>query len=72
MSDLDLHLVSVAQMLNLWAASGHQNYAKSGRFYLQIMMQLPHDYPWLYAKFQYEGVKQLGEVIKFGLVYQQN
>jgi hypothetical protein len=40
-----LHLSSVAQMLNLFAATGHTNYAKSARLYLEMMMQLPSECP---------------------------
>ena len=42
-------------MLNLFAASGHIDYAKSSWFYLQLMMQLPLDYPWLYQCFIEKG-----------------
>lgn len=38
-------------MLNLYAATGHGNYAKSARLYLQEMMRLPETHPWLYALF---------------------
>lgn len=34
--DWELHLGSVARMLNLFAATGHLNYAKSARVYLTI------------------------------------
>ena len=50
-SDWNLHLVSVSQMLNLFAAAGHRNYAKSARLYLQLMMDLPNEHPWLYEQF---------------------
>ena len=42
-------------MLNLFAATGHCNYAKSARLYLEQMSQLPTDHPWLYNKFVQEG-----------------
>ena len=35
-------------MLNLFAASGHINYAMCGRVYLQNMVKLPENQPWLY------------------------
>ncbi len=43
-----LHLVAVTNMLYLFAATGHINYAKSARFYLQLMQNLPNDHPWLH------------------------
>ena len=49
--DWHLHLQTVAQMLNLFAATGHTNYAKSCRLYLQLMLELPSKYPWLYQHF---------------------
>ena len=45
--DLNLHLVAVGKMLNVFAA-GHFNYAKSARLYLQMMLELPSSHPWLY------------------------
>ena len=42
-------------MLNLCAATGHINYTKSARLYLQLMMELPNEYPWLYQCFIDQG-----------------
>lgn len=42
-------------MLNLFAATGHINYAKSARVYLQLMLELPNNNPWLYHCFQEQG-----------------
>ena len=53
--DWNLHLIAVGKMLNLFAATGHNNYAKSARLYLQLMMQLPSDHPWLYQCFIQKG-----------------
>ena len=39
------HLGSTAKMLNLFAATGHSNYAKSARLYLQMMKELPAKFP---------------------------
>ena len=50
-----LHLVAVTKMLNLFAATGHINYAKSARFYLQLMQDLPREHPWLHQCFINEG-----------------
>ena len=38
-------------MLNLFASSGHINYAKSARMYIQQMQKLAEEYPWLYETF---------------------
>jgi hypothetical protein len=53
--DWTLHLVSVSRMLNLFAATGHNNYAKCARLYLQMMQRLPESHPWLYEKFMKGG-----------------
>lgn len=50
-----LHLVAVGKMLNLFAATGHINYAKSSRLYLQQMHNLPTDHPSLYQCFEQQG-----------------
>ena len=42
-------------MFNLFAATGHSNYAKSARLYLQIMKELPINFPDLYAQFTHIG-----------------
>jgi hypothetical protein len=47
------HLSSVAQML--FAATGHTNYAKSSRLYLEMKLQLPSECPWLYENFMKDG-----------------
>jgi hypothetical protein len=39
-------------MLNLFAASGHINYAKSARLYLQEMEALQEKHPWLHNNFE--------------------
>ena len=43
--DWQNHLGSTAKMLNLFAATGHSNYAKSARLYLQMMKELPAKFP---------------------------
>lgn len=46
------HLVEgVRQMLNLFAATGHFNYAKSAWLYLQWMLELPEKHSWLHLQF---------------------
>ena len=46
------HLTATGKMLNLFAATGHRNYTK----YLQMMMNLEKEYPWLHKRFDDEGV----------------
>ena len=50
--DWNLHLVTVKRMLNLFAAAGRVDYAKSARLYLQSMDALPEQHPWLHQCFQ--------------------
>ena len=54
--DWNLHLHSVSKMTNLFAATGHHNYAKSARIYLQQMLELPQKHPWLFKKFSRDGL----------------
>ena len=42
------HLAAMGKMLNLFAATEHINYAKSGRLFLQLMLDLEKNYSWLY------------------------
>ena len=51
-SNWSLHLQSTTDMLNLFAASGHLNYAKSARLYVQQMMSLSGKHPWLHEQFE--------------------
>ena len=67
--DWNLHLIAINKMLNLFAATGHINYAKSSRLYLQLMMQLPSDYPWLYQCFIEKGYHTIRRAVDFGQVY---
>jgi hypothetical protein len=54
-SDWHLHLYAFSQMLPLFAATGHNNYAKSGRLYLQMMSELPEEHNLLYKQFVLNG-----------------
>ena len=45
-----LRIESTMDMLNLFAPSGHINYAK--RFYVQKMQNLCEEHPWLYQQFK--------------------
>ena len=51
----NLHLIAVEKMLNLFAATGQINYAKSSRLYLQLMRELLTDHPWLHHCFTEQG-----------------
>ena len=55
----NLHLIGVGKMMNLFAATGHINYAKSSRLYLQLMLELPTEHPWLYNYFTEHGFHSL-------------
>ena len=46
-SNWDMHLNVLSKMHNLFAATGHINYAKSAQLYLQQMNMLPEMHPWL-------------------------
>ena len=46
-----LHLHTVQKMMNLFAASGHINYAKCSRLYVQEMLALSNEKLWLYQLF---------------------
>ena len=54
--DWKLHLQAISKMTNLYAATGHINYAKSARIYLQLMLNLENTNPWLHQKFSEEGL----------------
>ena len=56
-----LHLEAVYMMLNLFAATGHINYAKSARLYLQNMLDLLTTHPEIYIAFtedQYHTIRK--------------
>ena len=46
-----LHLHALQNMLPLFSVTGHANYARSARIYLQEMHMLPETQPWLYDQF---------------------
>ena len=50
-SNWSLHLQTVIEMANLFAATGHINYARCTRLYVQEIMNLPESHPWLYQQF---------------------
>ena len=60
----DEHLAATEKMLNLYVATGHFNYAKRTRLYLQIMLRLKYEFPWLHRQFKENGfhcVRRLGK-----------
>ena len=61
----NMHLVATSQMLNLFAATGHNNYAKSSRLYLQLMNDLPKSHPWLFNQFMSNGYHTIRRSNKF-------
>ena len=50
-ADWQLHLISIRRMTNLFAATGHNNYAKCSRLYIEMMTELPNTHPDLYEQF---------------------
>ena len=60
-----LHLQSVRKILNIFAATGHVHYAKSACLYLQQMMELETDYPWVYKNFTENGYHTIRRSNKF-------
>ena len=46
-SDFNLHQILLKQILNIFAASWHNYYAKSARLYLHLMLDLPFTLSWL-------------------------
>ena len=55
LADWEMHLTGTHEMLNLFASTGHFHYAKSARFYLQQMLELPKDHPEICASFKDHG-----------------
>lgn len=50
-SDWPLHISASKCMLNLFAATGHNNYAKTCRLYLQSIVKLETTHPDVYQQF---------------------
>ena len=63
--DWNLNLISLQKMINLFAATGHINYAKSARLYLQLMIDLPKTHLWLHQKLSVEGHHVIRRTDKF-------
>ena len=52
-------------MFNIFAATGHVHYAKSACLYLQQMMELETDYPWVHKNFTENGYHTIRRSNKF-------
>ena len=59
------HLAATEKMLNLFASMGHIHYAKSARLYLQKMLQLDQEYPWLSEQFMKHGYHTVRRTDRF-------
>ena len=59
------HLNAVGKMLNLFAATGQFNHAKSARLYLQTMYKLPQNFTWLHKQFTEYGYRTIRRADKF-------
>src|SRR6218665_1725628 len=59
LSDWSMHQLATQRMLSLFAASGHFNYAKCARLYLQMMQDMPETHPWLYEQFACHGLQSV-------------
>ena len=53
--DWNLNLVAMEKMINLFAATGHNNYAKCLRLHLRQMLDLSTTHPDIYQKFTTGG-----------------
>ena len=53
--DWNLSLVAMQKMINLFAATGHINYARCLRLQLQLMLDLHKTHPWLHSQFANDG-----------------
>ena len=60
-----LHLASVVEMLNLFAATGHNNYARSARLYVQTMLQLEETHPTVHEMFDRHGLHSVRRTDKY-------
>ena len=63
-----LYLDALSNMINLFAATGHINYAKCARLHLQNMLELENNHPWAYEKFAVHGFTPYDGLIVSGLV----
>ena len=52
-SNFALHISTTKQMINLFAATAHNNYAKTYRLYLQSVDVLEKDHPQIFEQFSF-------------------
>ena len=52
-SNFALHISTTKQMINLFAAAAHNNYAKTCRLYLQSVDKLEKDHPQIFEQFSF-------------------
>jgi len=64
LSNWSLHELATSRMLNLFAASGHHNYAKCGRLYLQMIQQMPETHLCLFRQFSHNGCHTVHRSVK--------
>ena len=73
LGDWEMHLTATKSTLNLFAANGHFNYAKSSRMYLQQMLKLPEKHPEVHKCSKkidiIQHVAALGTGRDFGQIY---
>ena len=55
LGDWKMHLAAIKSTVNLFALTGHFNYAKSSRMYLQQMLKLPEKHPAVHTLFKENG-----------------
>ena len=59
------HLIAVNRMLNTFPATVHFQYAKSARLYLEMMLNLPEKYPWLYDQCCQHGFHTIRKAYRY-------
>ena len=69
LADWEMHLTATNAILNLFAATGHFTCAKSARFYLQHMLDLPKDHSEIYASLFRQGCMSFNPVKEVGQDY---
>ena len=62
----NMHIIAVGRLLNLFAATGHFNSAKSAGMYLQLMLELPAGHPGCMNNLQSMVITQNVKVIVTG------
>lgn len=50
-----MHLTAISKMIDLFSVTGHINYSKCAKLYLQQMLELETTYPWVHTNFSEHG-----------------